>query len=595
MKASKRISRLRVLMERNDLSAYVVPSTDPHASEYVADTWQRRTYISGFDGSAGTVVVGLESAGLWTDSRYFLQAEEQLAGSGIDLFKMGEPGVPTFEKWIGKTIAAKTRVGVDPMVFSDSAYQALEAALREWYIVLCPVDKDLVDAVWGSEKPAMPCEPIRVHVLEHAGVTVVEKLQRMSEHLRQQNLDAHLIAGLDEIAWLFNLRGADVAHNPVFVAYAIVEPERATLFVDEKKVGAQVRNQLPAQVRVAPYEQVEKYARTLAEKSAAVWIDPATVSWHLSAVLSACGARVVRKPGTIPEWKSVKNEAEIAGLRSCHVRDGVAMVRFLHWLEGAVDSRDLTEISIAQRLASFREDEPTLVGTSFETISAYGGHGAIVHYRVTSESDVPVLPEGLFLIDSGGQYLDGTTDITRTIAVGTPTEEHRKVYTAVLQGHLQLIRARFKEGTNGYQLDVLARAPLWARDLDYGHGTGHGVGAALCVHEGPFSVSLRKNMEPLKAGNVLSIEPGYYKSGAYGVRVENLVLVVREAECDAGVFLGFRNLTLCPYDRSLIDTPMLCEADIAQINEYHDDVRERLSPLLQGRALAWLEQATRPL
>jgi Xaa-Pro aminopeptidase len=595
MKVSERVGKLRELMKENSLAAYVVPSTDPHASEYVADAWQRRKYISGFDGSAGTVVIGLDSAGLWTDSRYFLQAEEQLAGSGIDLFKMGEPGVPSYEEWICSAIAAKTRVGVDPMVFSDSAYQALEAALRTCYIALCPVGVDLVDVVWGSDRPAMPCEPMRPHALEYAGVTVAEKLRRMSEYLRQHHLDAHLVAGLDELAWLFNLRGADVAHNPVFIGYAIVEPDSATLFVDQEKVGPEVRDNLPAEVRIEPYQLVEERVLSLAQKSAAVWIDPQTVSWHLSAILAAGGAKVVRHPGVIPDWKSVKNEAEATGMRACHVRDGAAMVRFLHWLEGAVPQGGITEMSVAEKLADFRKEDPTLVGTSFETISAYGGHGAIVHYRVTPESDVAVLPEGLFLIDSGGQYIDGTTDITRTIAAGTPTAEHRRVYTRVLQGHLRLTRTRFREGTNGYQLDVLARAPLWAGDLDYGHGTGHGVGAALCVHEGPFSVSLRKNLTPLRAGNILSIEPGFYKSGAYGVRIENLVLVVRVAERDSGVYLGFRNLTMCPYDRRLIDISMLCREDVAQINEYHTEVRGKLLPLVHGEVRAWLERATEPI
>ena len=595
MLVTERLARLRELMVERKIDAYVVPSGDPHQSEYVADTWQRRAFISGFDGSAGTVVVTANEAGLWTDSRYFLQADEQLAGTGIDLHKMGEPGVLDVEPWLCKKLPANAKVGIDPSVFSVDGYRNLERILMKEYIATHPVPADLVEQVWGQDRPPMPLAPVRNHSLEYAGRSLANKLGRLRREMALNGADALLVSALDDVAWLTNLRGADVDFNPVFIAYALVEKEAAYLYVDESQVSGDVRSALGDAVLVRPYKDVEQRLADLGKAEAAVWVDPATCSQRLYAELSAKGSRALTKTGPIAAWKAVKNETEIAGMKACHVRDGVAMCRFLRWLGEAVEERGQTELSVAAHLQALRGEGEKYVGGSFNTISGFGPHGAIVHYAASEESDVPLGLGNLLLIDSGGQYEDGTTDITRTVALGVPTDEHRRAYTAVLKGHLQLGRTLFPEGTNGYQLDVLARSPLWNLGLNYGHGTGHGVGAHLCVHEGPFSVSLRKNMTPLEPGHILSNEPGFYKTDGFGIRVENLVLVVSKMKNESGTFFGFENLTMCPYDRNLIDVSMLCPEDRAQIDTYHALVHATLAPLLEGPDAAWLEQATRSL
>jgi Xaa-Pro aminopeptidase len=424
---------------------------------------------------------------------------------------------------------------------------------------------------------------------------VAEKLGRIALRMEKQGADAMLVCALDEIAWCFNLRGADIAFNPVFIAWALFEGGKATLFTGLDRLEPGVREALPPGVELAPYEAIDAACERLGAAGAKVWLDPAVASKRLAVLLEASGATLHLATGPVPAWKAVKNPTEIAGMRAAHVRDGVAMVRFLRWLEGAVPAGGVTEISAAEQLEAFRALGDAFVGSSFGTIAGYAGHGAIVHYSATPESSADVKADGIFLVDSGGQYLDGTTDITRTIAMGPPTQEQRRAYTAVLRGHLQLRGARFKAGTDGYQLDVLARAPLWDYFLDYAHGTGHGVGAALCVHEGPFSVSLRKNMTPLQPGHILSNEPGYYKAGEFGIRIENLVLVTKLAENEHGVFLGFEDLTLCPYDRRLVDEALLSDGEKAQINAYHARVLDTLAPHLDGPELAWLEAVCEPM
>ncbi len=595
MDAKERLAALRSLMAQQDLDAYVVPSADPHQSEYVAGHWQRRAFLSGFNGSAGTVVVTADGAGLWTDSRYFIQAEQQLAGSGIDLFRQGQPGVPEHQEWLCAQLPRKARVGVDPAVISDAEYRALDKAMKKGYIALHPVASDLVDEVWGEARPPMPSGKVRLHPEEWAGEAAADKLRRLAEYMEGLGAGAHLLGALDEVAWLFNLRGCDVAHNPVFIAYAVVEHGKASLFAERNKFSEEVFHGLPDSVSVRPYESLEEYLRELGKGGTVVWFDPATVNSQAAEILAEACPRVVRKTGVVPTWKAAKNSAEIAGMRNCHVRDGASMVRFLNWLEGAVEAGGQTEISIAEKLAGLRGVNELFVGTSFSTISAYGPNGAIVHYSATPESNAAVAPGNLLLIDSGGQYEDGTTDITRTVALGPATDDQKRAYTAVLQGHLQLGGALFPAGTDGYQLDVLARCHLWNLGLNYGHGTGHGVGAALCVHEGPFSVSPRKNLTPLKPGNILSNEPGFYETDGYGIRIENLVLVVEKTATDSGTFLGFDELTLCPYDLNLVDESMLCRREVEQINNYHAKVKETLSPLLEGADLEWLERATRAL
>ena len=595
MQLNERIAALRRLMAEQELDAYIVPSTDPHQCEYVAECWQRRAFISGFDGSAGTAVFTADKAGLWTDSRYFIQAEQQLGGSGIELFREGMPGVPDHRDWLRETLSPKARVGIDPEVVSDGDYRALDKAMKKGFIALHPVAADLVEVVWGALRPPLPSGQVRLHPEAYAGESAPDKLSRLAEHMVDLGADALLLGALDEIAWLFNLRGEDVAHNPVFIAYAVVERGRASLFAERGKFSEEVYHGLPDSVSVRPYESLEQHLRGLGKAGAVVWFDPSTVNSQAAAVVAVSCPGVVREPGIVSQWKSTKNAAEIAGMRNCHIRDGVSMVRFLSWLGDAVEAGGQTEITVAEKLGGLRAENDLFVGTSFSTISAYGANGAIVHYSATPESNAAVAPGNLLLVDSGGQYEDGTTDITRTVALGAPTEGQKRAYTAVLKGHLQLGGALFPEGTDGYQLDVLARCHLWNLGLNYGHGTGHGVGAALCVHEGPFSVSPRKNLTPLRPGNILSNEPGFYEAGGYGVRIENLVLVEEKKTTDSGTFLCFDELTLCPYDLNLVEESMLCRREVDQVNAYHAKVRETLSPLLGDADREWLERATRAL
>jgi Xaa-Pro aminopeptidase len=595
MSVPARLASLRALMVQQQLDAWIVPSADAHQSEYVSTNWLRRGFISGFDGSAGTAVILADKAGLWTDGRYFLQASEQLEGSGIELMKMGQPDVPTQEAWLGSELSEGARVGVNAAVFSVKGYGDLAKALEAKGVALVPLKDDLVDLVWGDEQPPMPAAPVRVHADSVAGETVAEKLGRLHLSLQKEGVDAMLVCALDEIAWCFNLRGADIAYNPVFIAWALIEPDGATLFTGLERLDADVREALPPSVKLAPYAAIDDACERLAAAGAKVWLDPVVASKRLAVILEDAGATLHLATGPVPAWKAVKNATEIAGMRAAHVRDGVAMVRFLRWLETAVPAGGVTELSVAAKLEELRALGADFLGSSFGTIAGYAGHGAIVHYSATHESNAAVLAQGIFLVDSGGQYRDGTTDITRTIAMGEPTQEQRRAYTAVLRGHLQLRGARFTAGTNGYQLDVLARAPLWDFFMDYAHGTGHGVGAALCVHEGPFSVSLRKNMTPLQPGHILSNEPGYYKAGEYGIRIENLVLVTKVAENEHGAFLGFEDLTLCPYDRQLIDEALLSDGEKTQINAYHAKVLEQLGPHLSGEELAWLEERCAPI
>jgi Xaa-Pro aminopeptidase len=589
----ERLATLRTLMEKNELAAYIVPSADPHQSEYVASRWQRRVYISGFTGSAGTVALTLDAGGLWTDSRYFLQAETQLAGSGLELFRVGNTDVPELEDWLGAVLTEGAVVGADPWVFSVGAWDAMANKLKGHGVELVAVDIDLVEDVWGDDCPALPASTILAHPVEFAGVSVDEKLMSMAAALTEAGADAYLMAALDEIAWFFNLRGADVDFNPVFIAYALITREGATLFTEPSRLDPAAREGLPASVAVAPYDGILDAIAGLEGKK--VWFDPALVNRRLGEALGEAGALAGRRKGPVMDWKGAKNPAEAAGIRAAHVRDGVAMVRFLRWLEEAVPAGGQTELSVEEKLLALRAEGERYVGPSFSAIVGYAGHGAIVHYRATEESCAEIRPEGILLVDSGGQYLDGTTDITRTLAMGPPTEQQRRAYTAVLRGHLRLGHARFAAGTDGYQLDILARSALWEEALDYGHGTGHGVGAYLCVHEGPFSVSLRKNLTPLVPGNVLSNEPGFYETDGFGIRIENLILTVEDQENPYGRFLAFEALTLCPYDRRLIEKGMLTAKEIGWVDAYHATVRAALSPLLDGADLTWLLENTAAL
>lgn len=593
---SGRLDRLREEMKRRRLSAYLIPSEDPHQSEYAPACWLRRGAITGFTGSAGEAVVTDECAALWTDSRYFLQAGAELEGSGFDLMKVGLSGTPSIRQWLRDNLSEGNRVGVDPRVMTYRRFASLSSYLGRFGIRLVEVPENLVDLVW-KDQPAMPAEPVAEHPIQWAGRTVEEKLTDIRKELDAIGADAHVISALDAIAWLLNIRGADVAFNPVVVAYALIEQNRAVLYVDPGKVGTELSDRLKgAGVEIARYDRFAQDIQNVKDVSRML-LDAGTVSqWIVSLLPESIEHILGDSPVTL--MKAQKNEAELDGMREAHVRDGVAMVRFLKWLEQAVPKGGVTEISASEKLASFREDQDRYVGPSFAPISGYRDHGAIIHYSATEDTDVELKPEGIYLIDSGGQYLDGTTDITRTISLGQPHYREQEMFTRVLKGHIMLSMTRFPEGTPGRQLDTVSRLPLWEIGKTFMHGTGHGVGAYLNVHEGPQAISYyRCTGVPLMPGMVLSNEPGYYESGQFGIRVENLVYVTPDEGMTENElpFLRFENLTLCPIDRRLILEDMLSQTERAYLNGYHARVFEELSPLLNEEDRNWLRQATAPI
>jgi Xaa-Pro aminopeptidase len=592
----KRIAALRELMSKAALEAYYVPSTDPHQSEYVPACWQRRGWLSGFTGSAGDLVVTRTTAGLWTDGRYFIQAADELRGSGIKLFKQGLTGVPTPSAWLAQTLRPRQALGIDPQLLSRGMEAELRAALDPVGARLKLVEGNLVDLIW-PDRPMPSRATLELLPEELCGERASSKLRRLRRAMAERGVTAHVLTALDAIAWLFNVRSEDVEYNPVAIAYAIVTPDQALLFVDLEKVSGDVRRGLPRGVQLHSYEAVGAALAQLARERRRVWVDGRSVTCWVLGKLGVCS--LVTEASPIHLMKAHKNAAEIAGMRAAHQRDGRAMVRFLAWLERAVPAGGVTELSAVERLAALRAEGERYRGESFETIAAYGPHGAIIHYGPSAETNASLQPRGIFLIDSGAQYLDGTTDITRTVLLGgEATAEQRDRFTRVLRGHIALARCCFPAGTSGRQIDALARVPLWEAGLNYNHGTGHGVGFFLNVHEGPQAISpTRCTGVPLEEGNIQSDEPGYYKEGEYGIRIENLVLVVRDgarSSADAP-FLGFEVLTLCPIDRRLIEPALLGAEERAWLDVYHARVREALGEGLTAEEGDWLERATRPL
>ncbi len=596
MTPTDRLKALRKLMAANKVQAYIVPSSDPHQSEYVPDFWQRRKFLTGFSGSAGDAVVTAKKAGLWTDSRYWLRAEAEIDAKAFTLFRAGQPGVPSWQEWLGKELRPGQAVGLDPRLLSHRDYILLKTQLEDRGLKLKPLGKNLVDAIW-ADRPAAPKGKVEVHTMDFAGESVASKLKRLREKITEAGAGAHVLTQLDAIAWLFNIRGTDVAYNPVVIAYAVVLPRRAYLLLDKSKLTPSVRQALPDDVKVLDYEAFGAVLNWLADKEAKVWLDDATVShWVVSALRGA--GRLMFKPSPVALFKAVKNAIEIEGFRAAHVRDGVAMVRFLRWLEPAVKMGGVSELSAAAKCEEFRSKQKNFRGLSFETISSYGPHGPVIHYAVTPETDIPLKPEGLYLIDSGSQYLEATTDITRTVALGTPTDEQKEGFTRVLKGLIALSTTSFPRGTAGKQLDTISRLPLWEKGLNFIHGTGHGVGTFLNVHEGPQAVSYYRCIGvAFEPGMVTTIEPGLYPEGKFGLRTENIALVVEDPDrSQAGTtFYKFETLTVCPIDLRLIRRDMLSPAEVAWLNAYHARVYATLSPLVGPEEAAWLKQATAPI
>ncbi len=591
MMPKQRVDALREEMKRRGIDAYLIPSTDPHQSEYVPERWQRRPWISGFTGSAGEVLVLKDHAGLWTDGRYYLQAASELRGSGIHLYKSGLPGVSSVEEVLKKKLGKGAKLGLDPQVVTFRKAQGYERTMEELGGSVEWVGENLVDAV-REDTPELPQGEIRLQPPKLSGEGTASKIKRVRKAMEGEKVDALVISALDDIAWLYNIRGNDVDFNPVTISYALVTPDKAVLFIDPNKTPVKTRNRLEPRVDVRPYEEFAAALRELGAGAKKVWIDDKVASRWIGDQLE--GATLFKQMCPVRKMKSIKNGVEIAGMRAAHERDGVAMVRFLHWLDDSVGREELTEISIADQLESFRREGPNFQGLSFRTISGYREHGAIIHYTVTPKTDIPVKAEGIYLVDSGAQYLDGTTDITRTVLLGRRgTKEQKDRFTRVLKGHIALSQARFPKGTMAPALDTLARKALWDAGLDYGHGTGHGVGAYLCVHEGPRSIGNRPDAGlPIEPGNIFSNEPGYYKDGEYGIRIENLIVAVEAGVSDDGRhFLCFEDLTLCPIDKRLIEPKLLTDVEAKWLNNYHKRVWAVLSPHLDGKAKDWLKEA----
>lgn len=589
----ERLGRLREVMRREHLAAFVFPSTDPHGSEYVPSRWEGRKWISGFDGSAGLAVVTMDAAALWTDSRYFLAAEEQLRNTEFVLMKERVEGTPTPACWIASQLqgAASTEIGIDGMSCSTTMAEALIADLRRAGGITVRTNLDVLEEIW-TDRPAVPEGEVCVHDIEYAGESRADKLRRIRAALREVHADGMLMSALDDIAWTLNLRGTDVHCNPVFVSYLLIAHDKATLFIDRKKLSPQIVAALKADgVATDDYANVVRGLKKYPEYN--ILIDPDETNYTLYKVATA--HNVIRHSSPVPAMKAVKNAAETEGFRRSMIRDGVALVRFLMWLKPAVESGGQTEITVSERLRELRAADPMYRDLSFDTIAGYQEHGAIVHYEATPVSDAMLRPEGLILIDSGAQYADGTTDITRTIALGPVTNEQRRVYTLVLKGHLQLQNMKFPYGASGTQLDAAARMAMWREGMNYLHGTGHGVGSYLNVHEGPHQIRMEWRPAPLVPGMTVTDEPGLYLSGRFGVRTENMLMVKDYMETEFGRFLEFEPLTLCPIDKTPIIVSMLTDEERAWLDDYHRRVYEKLSPYLQSDERRWLENACSPL
>lgn len=590
---NQRLESLREVMKREHLAAFIFPSTDAHQSEYVADHWMGRAWISGFDGSAGTAVVTMHSAALWTDSRYFLAAEEQLKGTEFQLMKLKIPGTLSIAEWLGKELqdVDSPKVGLDGWVNSYTSTSGLIADLRKAGGITVRTNFDPLEEIW-KDRPSIPLKPVEIQPMEFAGEDVPSKIKRIRLALRAQHADGMLVSALDDIAWTLNLRGTDVHCVPVFVSYLLIASDKVSLFVDEAKVSSEIRAYLESNgVSIYKYNKVEEGLKAYSEYN--ILLDGNETSYYLWKAVRC--QEIVQASSPIPAMKAVKNEAEIAGYRSAMLKDGVAMVKFLKWLLPAVEAGGETEISIDKKLTALRAEQKLFRDISFDTIAGYQAHGAIVHYEATPETDIPLKPEGLLLLDSGAQYQDGTTDITRTIALGPITEEMKHIYTLVLKAHIQLELAKFPDGASGTQLDALGRECMWREGFNFLHGTGHGVGSYLSVHEGPHQIRMEYMPTPLRAGMTLTDEPGLYLAGKFGVRIENTVLLSGYMKTEFGKFLQIEPLTLCPIDTAPIDLTMLMPEELAWLNEYHAKVYAELAPYLDEEEKKWLENATKAI
>ena len=587
----ERIHALRMTFRPNNIKAFIIPSTDPHLSEYVAPYWMSREWISGFTGSAGTAVILMDKAGLWTDSRYFLQAEKELEGSGITLYKEMLPETPSITKFLCQNLKPGESVSIDGKMFSVQQVEQMKEDLAPYQLQV-NLFGDPLKNIW-KDRPSMPDAPAFIYDVKYAGKSCGEKVAAIRTELKKKGIFALFLSSLDEIAWTLNLRGSDVHCNPVIVSYLLVTQDEVVYFISPEKITQEVNKYLQEQqVSLRKYDEAESFLNSFTGEN--ILIDPKKTNYAIySAINPAC--KVVRGESPVTLLKAIRNEQEIAGIHHAMQRDGVALVKFLKWLEASVLSGKETELSVDRKLHEFRAAQPLYTGESFDTIAGYKEHGAIVHYSATKESDVTLQSKGFLLLDSGAQYLDGTTDITRTIALGELTEEEKTDYTLILKGHIALAMAKFPAGTRGAQLDVLARMPIWSHGMNFLHGTGHGVGHFLSVHEGPQSIRMNENPIVLQPGMVTSNEPGVYKAGSHGIRTENLTLVCKDKEGMFGEYFKFETITLCPICKKGIIKEMLTAEEVKWFNDYHQTVYKKLSPSLNEEEKKWLLEATKAI
>lgn len=587
-----KLAQLRALMKKRDIDAYIILNTDPHLGEYIPNHWKIVPWLTGFTGSSAAVVIAKKIAGLWTDSRYFIQAEEQLSGSGFSLKKLNVPSEPSWVEWLAEKMKKGNRIGVDGRIFSSGHLENLKKLLDGKQVVI-DIDCDLISDIW-TERPPMPDSIAFDHNISFTGKERSVKINEVREQMSKMKVDSHFLTSLDDIMWMLNIRGNDLEYSPLLISYAIVGQEQILLFTDEKKIPLKLALEFDKNcITILPYEEISMILTRL-KKGSSLLLTPETTNASLYNSISE-KVYIVKDISIPARLKSVKNSIEIENIRRVMVKDGVALTKFLFWLEKNIESRTITELSAAEKLLEFRLQQSDCVGASFSTITAYKAHGALAHYSPSAGSNSVLNPEGVFLIDSGGQYLDGTTDITRTISLGKPDPEQKSDFTLVLKGFINLATAKFPAGTKGYQLDILARKALWDNGLNYGHGTGHGVGFFLNVHEGPHSIGTGATGDrhsSLEPGMVFSDEPAIYREGKYGIRTENILLVTADEKGEFGQFLKFETLSLCCIDKTLITKSLLNPVEIKWLNHYHSIVYEKLSTLLTSEESTWLKEKT---
>ena len=583
------LEKLRKAMKIENINYYIIPSSDSHQSEYVSEYFKGREYVSGFTGSAGTLLVGLEDAYLWTDGRYFIQADKELKGSGISLMKMRTPGYPSIEEWIKDNVKENETLGFDGKVFSVNQYEGYLNIAKENNFNI-NMKNDLLDSIW-KERPQLPNNKIFLHDKKYAGKSASEKLAQVRKHMKTKNADYFILSSLDDIAWLCNIRGNDIKFNPVALSYVLVGMDYSNIYVDENKVDSETKTKLNSEgFEIKGYNEIEDDVKLL---KGTVILDPNKLNAKIFTSLSN-EVKVIRELNVTTNLKAIKNEVEIANWEVSQVRDGIAMVKFIKWLKSNIGKEKITEISASERLTAFRAQGDNYKGDSFGTIAGYKDHAAMMHYSATEASEYELKPEGMFLVDSGAQYLDGTTDITRTFILGPITEEEKRDYTLVLKGHIALASAKFLRGTTGINLDVLARRPLWNYGIDYKCGTGHGVGFFLNVHEGPQGIRPEGNSVALEPGMIITNEPGVYKEGKHGIRTENTLLVEKDFVSEEfGEFYKFRTISYCPIDLEGVNVEMLSPEEKDWLNDYHDVVFEKLSPYLDEEEKEFLKHETR--